>query len=65
MTQRAYSTIKSINPDALVISSPMLPRASSGGMTKAQKYLDAIQSNGWNVDAFATHVYPNNGEVGC
>jgi hypothetical protein len=62
MTQRAFNTIHSINPSAMVISSPMLPRASSGGMAKAQKYIDAIKAKGWNVDAFATHIYPNNGE---
>ena len=56
MTSRAYSTIKSINAGAYVLSGSLLPRASSGGMTRAQQYLDAIQSNGWNVDAFSVHV---------
>jgi len=63
MTARAYSTIHSINPGAMVLSASMLPRASSGGMSKAQMYLDAIAANGWNVDAFATHIYPDNEEV--
>ena len=89
MTSRAYSTIRSIDPNVMIISASMLPRASSGGMTKAQKYLSALKSHGrmrlyglqiannnnscyyfypywllrsgWNVDAFATHIYPDNG----
>ena len=62
MTARAYSTIKSCDPSALVLSGSLLPRASSGGMTKASKYLAALQADGWNVDGFSTHIYPNNGE---
>ena len=61
MGSRAYSTIKSVNPGAILLSASVLPRASSGGMAKAQSYLDAIASAGWNIDAFATHIYPENG----
>ena len=31
-------------------------------MTKASQYLAALQADGWNVDGFSTHIYPNNGE---
>lgn len=61
MTKRAYSTIKACDPNALVLAASVLPRTSSGGMTRAQKYLTALQSAGWNIDAFTTHIYP---EVG-
>jgi len=61
MTKRAYSTIKSCDPNTMIISASVLPRASSGGMTKAKSYLNSLQQNGWNVDAFATHIYPDNG----
>lgn len=61
MTQLAYSTIKSLS-GAKVLSASVLPRASSGGMSKASKYLTAIQSKGWNVDAFNTHIYPEDGQ---
>ena len=61
MTKRAYATIKSCDPAALVLSAAVLPRASSGGMTRARKYLAALQRRDWNVDAFSTHIYP---EVG-
>lgn len=62
MTLRAHNTIKSIDPSAYILSGSLLPRASSGGMSKAMKYLDAIQAKGWNIDAFATHIYPENGK---
>jgi len=62
MTSRAYSTIKSCDPAATVLSGSLLPRASSGGMTRASQYLNALQAKGWNVDGFSTHIYPENGE---
>jgi hypothetical protein len=59
MTQRAYSTMKSCDPNAQIFAASVLPRASSGGMSKATKYLDAMQAKGWNVDGFTTHIYPD------
>lgn len=61
MTKRAYGTIKACDPAALVLAASVLPRESSGGMTRARKYLAAMQRKDWNVDAFTTHIYP---EVG-
>ena len=61
MTQMAYNTIKSIS-GAKVLAASVLPRASSGGMQKASKYLSALQDKGWNVDAFNTHIYPEDGQ---
>lgn len=62
MTQRAYSTIKSCDPNARVVAASVLPRASSGGMSKASQYLSSLQANGWNVDLFNTHIYPEIGQ---
>jgi polysaccharide biosynthesis protein PslG len=62
MTKRAYSTIKTCDGGARIVAASLLPRASSGGMSKASKYLDAIRANGWNVDLFNCHIYPNIGE---
>jgi hypothetical protein len=62
MTKRAYSTIKACDPAALVLSASVLPRASSGGMSKARRYLAAMQRKDWNVDAFTCHIYPEVGE---
>jgi polysaccharide biosynthesis protein PslG len=59
MTARAYSTIKSNDGGAMVMAASVLPRASSGGMGRASKYLSALQGKGWNVDGFTTHIYPN------
>lgn len=61
MTKRAYSTIKSCDPAALVLAASVLPRESSGGMNRARRYLAAMQRKDWNVDAFTCHIYP---EVG-
>jgi len=62
LTKRAYSTIKTCDGSARIVAASLLPRASSGGMAKASKYLDAIRANGWNVDLFNCHIYPNIGE---
>lgn len=61
LTKRAYSTIKKVDPAALVLAASVLPRESSGGMTKGKKYWDALAAKGWPVDAFTCHIYP---EVG-
>lgn len=61
MTSRAYSTIKSCDPPAYVNAASILPRSSSGGMSKASQYLNILGQHGWNVDAFTTHIYPDNG----
>ena len=58
MTKRAYSTIKSCDSGAAVMAASILPRASSGGMDKASKYLDSLQKFGWTVDGFTCHIYP-------
>jgi hypothetical protein len=58
MTQRAYNTIKSIDSTALVLSASLLPRTSSGGLARAQKYLNSMQLKGYPVDAWTCHIYP-------
>lgn len=62
MTQRAKSTIPACDPAARVLAASVLPRASSGGMSKAGLYLSAIQSAGWPIDAFTAHIYPDIGQ---
>jgi len=62
MTSRAYSTIKSCDGAAQVFAASVLPRESSGGMSRAGRYLTSLQSQGWNVDGFTAHIYPDIGE---
>lgn len=62
MTHRAYDIIKKINPTAKVVAAPVLPRSTSGGMTKAAAYLTQLQAQGWPVDVFDAHPYPLIGE---
>lgn len=61
MTKRAYSTMKSCDPNIMLLAASVLPRSSSGGMSKAKQYLTNLKSAGWNIDAFTTHIYPDNG----
>lgn len=61
MTKRAYSTMKSCDPNIMLLAASVLPRASSGGMSKATKYLSNLKAAGWNIDAFTTHIYPDTG----
>jgi hypothetical protein len=61
MTWRANKTIKSIDPQALVLGASILPRKSSGGMRRAKRYLRALKRKGWPVDRMAVHIYPEIG----
>jgi hypothetical protein len=62
MTKRAYKTIKSNDPSALVGAASVLPRPTSGGMKRAGKYLRSLKRAGWNVDFFTCHIYPEPGK---
>jgi hypothetical protein len=58
MTKRAYRTIKRISPDTMVLSASVLPRKSSGGMRRANRFLRALKKKGWPVDRITCHIYP-------
>lgn len=62
MTQRAYRVIRRADPSAMTLAASVLPRASSGGMTRARRWLSALERKGWPVDAFTTHIYPEPGQ---
>jgi len=62
MTWRAHHTIKSIDPTIVVIGASILPRTSSGGIHRAEKWLLHLADRAWPVDAMATHIYPLVGE---
>lgn len=61
MTKRAYRTIKTNDKNALVISASVLPRKSSGGMKRSNRYLKALKKQGWPVDRVSCHIYPEIG----
>lgn len=69
MTKRAYTTIKSNDGSARVLGASILPRKTSGGISKARRYLDAMQAKGYPVDAWTCHIYPegntSQGQVWC
>lgn len=62
MTKRFYTNAKQWDPGCLVLGAPILPRPTSGGLTKAMTYLNSMKSHGWNVDYMTCHIYPKNGE---
>lgn len=61
MTARAAPLIRNLG--AKVVSGPVLPRPSSGGMNRGGKYLQALKVRGWPVDIFAAHMYPEPGRT--
>ena len=66
MTKDAIRIIQGNDPNALCGSASVLPRDSSGGMTKAKKYLQALKdkdSKHWcGINFVATHIYPEPGK---
>jgi GH35 family endo-1,4-beta-xylanase len=58
MHKRAYKTIKALDPSITVVANSVLPRKSSGGMKRAQYFLDAMKEKGWPCDAVSCHIYP-------
>ena len=61
MTRRAHAIIKRAAPRARVVSAPVLPRPSSGGLRRGSVYLNALKAEGWPVDVFSFHAYPEEG----
>jgi hypothetical protein len=61
MTRLANNAIHAVSPSLKVIAGPVLPRPSSGGMTRGGKYLTALKGKGWPCDIWSAHMYP---EVG-
>ena len=61
MAYRAYKIIKEIDPKALVVSPPILPRPSSGGMKRGGRVLAALWKRNWPFDVYAIHCYPEQG----
>lgn len=64
ITARFYKNAKTWDPACLVLGASILPRASSGGMTRATKYLTALKNHAWPIDYATCHIYPVVGEGG-
>ena len=58
MTIAAYQTIRKYAPKCKIVSAPVLPRPSSGGMKRGGRYLQTLALRGWPVDVVAAHIYP-------
>jgi hypothetical protein len=56
MTSHVQSIVRANDPGAKVVSAPVLPRASSGGMRRAEAYLRALAAYSWPIDVHAAHV---------
>lgn len=61
LTRRAWTIINKVDPDARIVSAPVLPRPTSGGMKKATAYLASLKKYGWPVDIYSAHIYPEIG----
>ncbi len=61
MTRIANNAVHSVSSSLKTISGPVLPRASSGGMTRGGKYLSALKAKSWPVDIYSAHMYPEIG----
>ena len=62
MTAMAMASIKTADPDVLLLAASVLPRPKSGGMRKASKYLRVLKANNWPVDGYTCHIYPEIGK---
>ncbi len=58
MHKKAYRIVKDVAPNVLVVGNSILPRKSSGGVSKADKFLAAMHELKWPVDAMSCHLYP-------
>jgi hypothetical protein len=56
LTKAAYPVIKSVDRNAKVVSTPMLPRQPTWS-TWSKAYLKALRKARWPVDVFAIHSY--------
>jgi len=63
MTLRARAIVKQYAPASKIVGASVLPRRSSGGMTRASKYLQAIKRLGWPIDFHNAHIYPEIGKM--
>lgn len=61
MTRIANNAIHGVSASLKTISGPVLPRMSSGGMTRGGKYLTALKAKNWPVDIYSAHIYPEIG----
>jgi polysaccharide biosynthesis protein PslG len=56
LTSDAYRTIKQADRNAIVVSTPMLPRQPTWA-TWSTAYLKALRAENWPIDVFAIHSY--------
>lgn len=61
MTRIANNAIHGVSSSLKTISGAVLPRASSGGMTRGGKYLTALKAKQWPIDIYSAHMYPEIG----
>lgn len=61
MTRIANNAIKGVSSSIKTLSGAVLPRPSSGGMTRGGKYLTALKAKGWPCDIWNAHMYPEAG----
>jgi hypothetical protein len=58
LTKRAYDIIKTIDPDALVVSASPSTRLDASFQKFFPAYLKALAAKDWPIDVVAIHTYP-------
>lgn len=61
MTRIANNAIHGVSSSLKTLSGAVLPRPSSGGLTRGRKYLLALQGKSWPIDIYNAHIYPEIG----
>lgn len=60
LTKSAYTIIKRIDPDAVVLTAPFLPRKKNWEK-EAGEYLNELAKRDWPIDVFSFHGYAEDG----
>ena len=59
LTKRAYDIIKGVDPKATVVAASTTVRLEGAFTRFFSRYLAALGDEGWPVDVYAAHLYPN------
>ncbi len=59
LTKRAYDIVKQVDPKATVVAASTTVRLDGAFTRFFGRYLAALGDQGWPVDVFAAHMYPN------
>lgn len=62
LAKAAYSVVKSVDSNCIVVSPPLQPRRQAGWIKKGPLIIKAMKDNGYPFDWWSCHIYPQKGE---